>query len=189
VIKRILPLLAALALALGVAAPAALAEDGGGAGAQQTQRGDKAKAGKEKLRKAVEQARKACSKAKDSSDKPGKAHKHQCAKAAQRLLAALKQAEQRVQKLHEKLSQVAEQRCGTTTATGAAEKCDRLRQRLERLATLGTKLQAAIEKLESRIGKAGDSQATGTASQDVQVSSEEIESVEELAQELADSGN
>lgn len=186
-IKRSLPILAALALAFAVSAPAAFAEDGTGTGAQQTQRSDKAKAGKERLKKAVEQARKACSKAKDSSDKPGKAHRQQCAKAAQRLLAALKQAEQRVQQLQQKLSQVAEERCGTTTATGAAEKCAKLRQRLERLATLKTKLQAAIEKLESRIGKAGEGQATGTSTQDVQVSGEEIESVEDLAQELAES--
>jgi hypothetical protein len=45
------------------------------------------------------------------------------------------------------------------------------------------KLQAAIEKLESRT--AGENQATGTSSQDVQLSGEEIESVEELADELA----
>jgi chromosome segregation ATPase len=153
-----------------VAAPASFAANGNN--------------GKEKLRKAVEQTRKACSNAKDSSAKPGKAHKQQCAKAAQRLLGALKQAEQRVRKLQEKLSQVAEARCGTTAAAGTTEKCDKLRQRLERLATLGTKLQAAIEKLESRIGKAGESQST----QDVQVSDEEIGSVDELAQELAATG-
>jgi chromosome segregation ATPase len=168
VIKRIIPLLALIALALAVAAPAALAENGN------KDRGAK-------LRKAVEQTRKACSSAKESSDKPGKAHRKQCAKSAQRLLAALKQAEQRVHTLHEKLAQVAEQRCGATTTDAA--KCDKLRQRLERLATLETKLRAAIEKLESRIGNAGSS-----STQDVQVSDEEIESVDELAQELAASG-
>jgi hypothetical protein len=172
-IKRLVLALSALVLALTVAAPASFAANGNSG------------KGKEKLRKAVEQTRKACSQAKESSDKPGKAHKQQCAKAAKRLLAALKQAEQRVQQLHAKLSQVAEQRCGTTAAAGTAEKCAKLRERLERLAAVETKLQEAIQKLESRIGNAGESQST----QDVQVSDEEIESVDELAQELAATGN
>lgn len=178
-IKRILPFLAVLTLALAVVVPSAFAEDGSGAGAQptRTQRGEKGNAGKEKLRKAVEQARKACS---------DKAHKQQCAKAAKRILGALKQAEQRVQKLQEKLAQAVEQRCGAA-ASGDAARCEKLRRRLERLSTLETKLHAAIEKLDSRIGKAGEN--TGTSSPDAPVSDAEIESVEELAAELADSGN
>lgn len=88
-----------------------------------------------------------------------------------------------MQKLQEKLSQALEERCGEGGA-GDASKCDKLRQRVERLATLETKLHAAIEKLESRISKAGETQST----QDVQVSNEEIESVDELAQELAAAG-
>lgn len=188
--KRTVPLLAALLLLVAFA-PAAVAADDPGQGrptgrtAKPDRRG-RARAEREKLRKLAEQARKACSKARDTSDKPGKAHRQQCGKAVQRLLGALKQAERRLEQLQGRLEQAIAEKCGDASGE-RADRCARARQRLEKLQAVRAKLHALIEKLESRIENTGDAGQPPSA-QSVAVSDDEIETVEELEDELVEAG-
>jgi small-conductance mechanosensitive channel len=163
--SKIVPLLALLALAAALVAPATAAED--------RKRGDK-------LQQLAEKARESCEKASESD--AGKAHHKQCAKSLRRLVTALKRAEKSVQRMQARLEQVIAEKCSTTEN---AERCAKARERLERLEQIEAKLHELIAKLESRLKQSGE---PGGQSDDASISAEEAEDVEELADELAAAG-
>jgi chromosome segregation ATPase len=168
--KRIVTLLA-LVVAVAVAAPAGLAAEKPGKGSRQAQ-----------LKSLAEKAQESCRKAKDQAGN-GKAHRKQCAKALRELLAALKAAERSIQRMQSRLEQVVAEKCGESASGETADRCAKARQRLERLESAEAKVHALIEKIERLVSKA---RQNGTSS--ASVSDEEIESVEELQEELEAAG-
>ena len=165
-VKRIIAVLAVV-LAVAVAAPAGFAAEKPGKGSRQAQ-----------LKSLAEKAQQSCRKAKDQAGN-GKAHRKQCAKALRELLAALKATERSIQRMQSRLEQVIAEKC---TGTENADRCAKARERLERLESAEAKVHALIEKIESRLRNAGEGNSSAS------VSDEEIESVDELQEELEAAG-